>query len=139
MSNVSNTTMLSFTNKAADISVSDKVMFNSNNASPNVALKSAAVSKSEAVETNKVAKQPEPEVLQQAIDVINRAAVIEQRSLSFSVDELSGRSIIKVVDQKTDQLIRQIPSEDLLKVAQDIKKLQDEMGQSLCLLIDRKV
>ncbi len=139
MSNVSNTTMLSFTNKAADISSSDKVMFNSNNTNSNAALKSTVVSKSEAVESNNVAKQPEPEVLQQALDVINRAAVIEQRSLSFSVDELSGRSIIKVVDQTTDQLIRQIPSEDLLKVAQDIKRLQDEMGQSLGLLIDRKV
>ncbi|WP_333609011.1 flagellar protein FlaG [Arsukibacterium sp.] len=131
--------MLSFTNKAADISSSDKVMFNSNNTNSNAALKSTVVSKSEAVESNNVAKQPEPEVLQQALDVINRAAVIEQRSLSFSVDELSGRSIIKVVDQTTDQLIRQIPSEDLLKVAQDIKRLQDEMGQSLGLLIDRKV
>jgi len=71
--------------------------------------------------------------------VINRAIVIEQRLLSFSVDEASGRSVIKVVDQQTDQLIRQIPTEEVLRVAQDIKKLQEEMGQSLGLLIDRKV
>lgn len=83
--------------------------------------------------------QPTKQELQQAVEVVNQAAVIEQRSLSFSIDDVSGRSIIKVVDQQTDQLIRQIPTEELLKVAQDIKKLQDEMGQSLGLLIDRKV
>jgi flagellar protein FlaG len=42
---------------------------------------------------------------------------------------VSGRSVIKVVDFETDELIKQIPSEELLKVAQDIKRLQEEMGQ----------
>lgn len=77
--------------------------------------------------------------LQQAIDVINQAVALEQRSLSFSIDDESGRSVIKVVDFETDELIKQIPSEELLKVAQDIKRLQDEMGQSIGLLIDNKV
>lgn len=77
--------------------------------------------------------------LQQAIDVVNQAVALEQRSLSFSIDDASGRSVIKVVDFETDQLIKQIPTEELLKVAQDIKRLQEEMGQSIGLLIDKKV
>jgi flagellar protein FlaG len=77
--------------------------------------------------------------LQQAVDVINQAVALEQRSLSFSIDDVSGRSVIKVVDFETDELIKQIPSEELLKVAQDIKRLQEEMGQSIGLLIDNKV
>lgn len=91
------------------------------------------------VDLTKAAAEPTARELQQAVEVINQAAIIEQRSLNFSIDEVSGRSIIKVVDQKTEQLIRQIPSEELLKVAQDIRKLQEEMGQSLGLLIDRKI
>lgn len=85
--------------------------------------------------------QPAPSIEQvdEALQVVNKAAVFEQRSLSFMVDEASGRSIIKVMDKTNDQLIRQIPSEELLKVAQDIKKLQEEMGQSLGFLIDRQV
>lgn len=75
----------------------------------------------------------------EALDVVNKAAVFEQRSLSFMVDEASGRSVIKVVERNTNELIRQIPSQELLKVAQDIKRLQDEMGQSLGFLIDRQV
>lgn len=74
-----------------------------------------------------------------ALNVVNKAAVFEQRSLSFMMDEVSGRSIIKVIDRSTDQLIRQIPSEELLKVAQDIKRLQEEMGQSIGFLVDRQV
>ena len=75
----------------------------------------------------------------EALNVVNKAAIFEQRSLSFMMDEASGRSIIKVVDRSTDQLIRQIPSEELLKVAQDIKRLQEEMGQSIGFLVDRQV
>ncbi|MCC5450501.1 flagellar protein FlaG [Rheinheimera sp. UJ51] len=74
-----------------------------------------------------------------ALSIVNKAAIFEQRSLSFMVDEASGRSIIKVIDRSNDQLIRQIPSEELLKVAQDIKKLQQEMGQSLGVLVDKQV
>jgi flagellar protein FlaG len=77
--------------------------------------------------------------LQQAIDVVNQAVALDQRSLSFSIDDVSGRSVIKVVDFETDELIKQIPSEELLKVAQDIKRLQEEMGQSIGLLIDKTV
>jgi len=91
----------------------------------------------------KIAKQPVAQIskeeLQQAVDVVNQAVALEQRSLSFSIDDVSGRSVIKVVDFETDELIKQIPSEELLKVAQDIKRLQEEMGQSIGLLIDSKV
>lgn len=85
-----------------------------------------------------VDKASETEV-DEALDIVNKAAVFEQRSLSFTMDELSGRSVVKVIERNTNQLIRQIPSEELLKVAQDIKRLQEEMGQSLGFLIDRQV
>lgn len=97
--------------------------------------KNGAQNTVEKTEPNK----PATNELQQALDVINRAMTLEQRSLSFSVDDISGRSIIKVTDVQTEQLIRQIPSEEVIKVAQDIKRLQEEMGQSLGLLVDRKV
>ena len=96
-----------------------------------------------AVEKSVEAVKRAPEIsrteLQQAVDVVNQAVALEQRSLSFSIDDVSGRSVIKVIDYETDELIKQIPSEELLKVAQDIKRLQEEMGQTVGLLIDNKV
>lgn len=85
------------------------------------------------------AKALDKDQLQEAVDVMNQAVIMDKRSLSFSVDDLSGRSIIMVKDIQTEQLIRQIPTEEILKVAQDIKRLQDEMGQSIGLLIDKRV
>ena len=135
MSNVSNSTMLSYVSRLAETGQGKTTV-----AKPQV---KETVVNSGMVETQAfnaaVKQEPSASAVEQALDVINRAMVIEQRSLSFSVDEASGRSVIKVVDQKTEQLIRQIPTEEVLRVAQDIKKLQEEMGQSLGLLIDRRV
>ncbi len=85
------------------------------------------------------ATAPDKAQLQQAVDIVNQALLLEKRALNFSIDEESGRSVIKVFDFKTDELIKQIPSEELLRVAQDIKRLQEEMGQSIGLLIDNRV
>jgi flagellar protein FlaG len=41
-----------------------------------------------------------------------------QRDLQFSIDEDSGRTIIEVVDSETKQVIRQIPSEETLRMAE---------------------
>ena len=43
-----------------------------------------------------------------------------QRDLQFSVDTESGRTVIKVVDSKTDEVIRQIPSEETLRMARNL-------------------
>lgn len=79
------------------------------------------------------------ENLTDAINTLNQVPVIKERNLSFSVDDISGRSVIKLRDKKTDEVIKQIPSEELLKVAQDVKRLQEQMGQSIGLLVDNKV
>lgn len=83
--------------------------------------------------------QPSEAEVEQALSIVNKAAVFEQRSLTFTMDEDSGRTVVKVIDKNTEQMIRQIPSEELLKVSQEIKKLQEEMGQSLGLLVNSKV
>lgn len=79
------------------------------------------------------------ENLNEAINTLNQVPAIKERNLSFSVDDLSGRSVIKLRDKQTDEVIKQIPSEELLKVAQDVKRLQEQMGQSVGLLVDNKV
>ncbi|MDR1351361.1 MAG: flagellar protein FlaG [Zoogloeaceae bacterium] len=45
-------------------------------------------------------------------------------SLAFSVDEESGELVIKVTDNETGDVIRQIPSEDALKLAQALDTLK---------------
>ena len=43
------------------------------------------------------------------------------RELSFTIDEESGKTIIKVIDIGSKEVIRQIPGEEALKVARQLK------------------
>lgn len=138
MTNVSNSSLLNYSAGSVEAK-SDMLSRNAIKAVKNDVLEPVQSVEKLNAATKLQQKQPEPAELQEAVDVINRAMTIEQRSLSFSIDDTSGRSIIKVTDIETEQLIRQIPSEEVLKVAQDIKRLQDEMGQSLGLLVNRQV
>ena len=45
-----------------------------------------------------------------------------KRELEFSVDEESGRTIITVKDSETNEVIRQIPPEDLLYLVKALQK-----------------
>jgi len=47
---------------------------------------------------------------------------VAQRDLQFKVDEATNKVVMSIVDKKTGDVIRQIPSEDVLKLA---KRLQD--------------
>ena len=44
------------------------------------------------------------------------------RSLKFSVDDQSGETVIRVIDSETDELIRQIPAEELLVVRSSLEE-----------------
>jgi flagellar protein FlaG len=52
--------------------------------------------------------------------------VVEQvaQNLRFSVDESTGRTVITVTDAATKEVIRQIPSEEMLAVARALGRLQ---------------
>jgi flagellar protein FlaG len=44
--------------------------------------------------------------------------------LNFSVDEASGRSVIKFTDRATNQVIRQFPSEEALQLTRAMDQFQ---------------
>jgi flagellar protein FlaG len=46
-----------------------------------------------------------------------------QRSLRFQVDELSGRTVITVLDAETNEVVRQIPPPELLAVMRHLERI----------------
>jgi len=60
--------------------------------------------------------------LDQAIARINNYVQQIQRDLQFSVDDESGKTVIKVIDSESKEVIRQIPEEVLLQVARSIEE-----------------
>lgn len=69
------------------------------------------------------AAAPDREKVQEAVSRINEYVQQSERTLDFKMDEDSGQIIVRVYDKQSDELIRQIPSELALELAQ---KLNDE-------------
>ena len=44
--------------------------------------------------------------------------------LNFSIDDDSGHTVVKIVDTSTKEVIRQIPSKEMLAIAQTLDKIQ---------------
>ena len=66
------------------------------------------------------------EALDAAVSQINDYVQNLERSLSFTVDEGSGRTVVTVRDSESEEIIRQFPSEETLKLAAVIEELQDK-------------
>jgi flagellar protein FlaG len=63
--------------------------------------------------------------LDQAVIKLNDFVQNLQRDLQFSVDEKSGEMVVKVIDTTSQKVIRQIPSEDALKLARSLMEQKD--------------
>ncbi|SFR77395.1 flagellar protein FlaG [Marinobacter daqiaonensis] len=64
------------------------------------------------------------EQLDDAVTQLNDFVQNVQRDLQFEVDNDKGQTIVRVVDQKTQEVIRQIPDEVALRLAENLQ--QDE-------------
>lgn len=65
--------------------------------------------------------EPQRKALDEAVSRIQDYVQNLQRELQFTVDEKSGRTIIKVIDSQTEKVIRQIPPEEILALSDQIQ------------------
>ena len=72
-----------------------------------------------------VSSQPTREVVAKAAADIQQFVQSMGRNLSFSVDETTGYNVVRVVNPNTGELVRQLPSEELLKIARDFQRLNN--------------
>ena len=72
--------------------------------------------------------------LQNSADKVQQMLSKAAPYLNFSVDKGSGRTVIKVVDPATNEVLRQFPNEEILRMG---KSLDQMMEQLKGLLIDR--
>ncbi|TSA49142.1 MAG: hypothetical protein D4R48_03980 [Nitrosomonadales bacterium] len=59
-----------------------------------------------------------------AVDKINRVVQTMAADLKFSVDEGTGIHVVQVIDQSSKEVIRQIPSEEVIHIANGLDQLQ---------------
>ncbi len=58
-----------------------------------------------------------------SVRVVNERLAHRGQSLDIGVDPSTGAVVVKVSDDKTGEIVRQIPSEDALRVARNIEVL----------------
>jgi len=66
---------------------------------------------------------PDKQQVSEAVKNMNDFLQMVRRTLQFTMDEDSGRMVVQIKDAETDQVIRQIPPENMLKLAKELDKL----------------
>ncbi len=115
---------------SAASSVSNKQNTDAQSNASNVAFLPTAQMLAEAQsEQTKEKHQSEQQVKEEitaAVTQLNDFVQNVARDLMFSIDDESGRSVMRVIERNSGELIRQIPSEEALKLAQLTAELQQD-------------
>lgn len=90
-------------------------------------------------QTEKKQQAISEEQLDLAIEVVSSFINKPPRNVNFTKDSSSGKTVIKVFELQSKELIKQFPSEELISIAQKIKALQQEVGEKAGILFDEKV
>ncbi len=99
---------------------------------PNIS-QSAAATESVPPQVMPVVSQdlaPSPLELDNAINSLNEHMQSIRRDLNFSVDQDSGQVVVKVVDTETREVIRQMPSEEVMALVRGIKDYANRLFQA---------
>lgn len=61
--------------------------------------------------------------LGESVQIVNERLAFRGQSLNIDVDQATGAVVVKISDDKTGEVVRQIPSEDMLRIARNIEML----------------
>ncbi|HTY36932.1 MAG TPA: flagellar protein FlaG [Bacteroidota bacterium] len=83
---------------------------------------SEALGKAKTANEEKQEQQPAQDI-HAVVAQANAALRMAGTRLLFSVDDVTKETVVTVVDQDTGEVIRQIPSETMLKISESITRL----------------
>ena len=64
------------------------------------------------------------EQVESAVSTIQEFVQSVRRNINFSVEDASGRVVVKVTDSTSGDIIRQIPSEEALQLAESLEEVR---------------
>jgi len=94
---------------------------------------------------NKDKLAQEAESLDQSVNVADAMKTISEfinmpvRTVNFTQDDGSEKTVIKIYDSESNELIKQFPSEEILSIAQRIIDLQQDISQKTGILLDENI
>ena len=87
-----------------------------------------AIESSKFVPTDVIqANEPSRAVIAKAAEQIQDFVKSMGRDLNFSVDQTTGYHVVRVVDPSTGEVVRQLPSKELLEIARSMANLQNAL------------
>ncbi|MYM37175.1 flagellar biosynthesis protein FlaG [Duganella sp. FT50W] len=64
----------------------------------------------------------------EAVSQLNQSSQAKAQGLEFSVDSDTKRTVVKVVDQSTKEVLRQIPTPEALEIAKALERKSGSAG-----------
>jgi flagellar protein FlaG len=77
--------------------------------------------------------------IEAAVSELSGFVQTNKRQLSFSVDEGSDKQVVKVIDAESGDIIRQIPTEEVLELSERLQELRLDVGTVVGLLFNKHV
>lgn len=71
-----------------------------------------------------IVDEAERQPLEQAMSDIEGFVQNIRRDLDFALDDSSGRMVVKVTDRASGNVVRQIPSEEALRLAENLEQMR---------------
>ena len=84
-----------------------------------------AIRQAEEQKTNKSTSELNREALERAVEHANKTMQSYANSeLHFTIDNETGISTVKIIDKETGEVIRQIPSQEMIDIAKSIDQMR---------------
>lgn len=88
---------------------------------------------------DKVEKQASSESIADTVEEMNQSSTIRNTSLQFVFDEKGEPPVVKVIDTDNGEMIRQIPSELVVKLSKAIDEMADNESSRMGFLFDNQI
>lgn len=63
--------------------------------------------------------------LDAAIDYANDTGKLLKRKLNFAIDDSTNKVIVRVVDEESGKVVRQVPATEMLRISAHLKQLRE--------------
>lgn len=115
---------------ASPARVADRPAASSESATAQGATRAPAVPVETANAVKAPSAMPSEEQVNDALSKLNKAPQAQANNLEFSVDQDTKRTVVKVIDQTTKEVLRQFPTKEALAIAKALEE-QNQGGTGL--------
>lgn len=81
----------------------------------------------------------EASIVSDAMKTISEFINMPIRTVNFTQDDGSEKTVIKIFDSENNELIKQFPSEEILSIAQRIVELREDVSKKTGILLDESI